>query len=505
MCIADDLSTNPNVKKVLGKYSSEHENVKVIFRTENGHISAATNTALNIAQGEYIALLDNDDELHPEALYWIVKSLNENPESLLFYTDEDKILPNGMRKDPYFKCDFNYDLFLSHNMICHLGVYDRKVSNRIGGFREGYEGAQDWDFALRFIDEIGDNKVCHIPKVLYHWRVTPTSTASGASAKTYAINSAIKAVQDHLDRNKIHATADKHSELDCLRVRYVMPADKPKVSIIIPTRDQKNILYQCVESIINKTIYDNYEIIIIDNGSEKKDTLSYLNELVDKYHNISVIRDENEFNYSALNNLAVNRSTGTLMCLINNDVEVISSEWLGEMVSHAIRSGVGCVGAKLYYSNNLIQHAGVILGIGGVAGHVFKGLPKEDGGYFSRAKLLQNYSAVTAACMLIKKNIFLELNGLDEINLKIAFNDIDFCLRVKEAGFRNVWTPFAELYHHESVSRGYEDTPEKLKRFHAELAYMKERWGDTLLKDPAYSPNLSLDHEDCRYAFPPRV
>ncbi|MBI1423215.1 MAG: glycosyltransferase [Gammaproteobacteria bacterium] len=505
LCLADDCSSDPDVINLLKKYEHLDARIKVVYRKENGHISAATNSSLEIAEGEYIGLLDNDDELHQEALFWVVNEINNNPDAQLIFSDEDKLLTDGTRIAPYFKPDFNYDLFLSQNMITHFGVYKTDVARRVGGFRLGYEGSQDWDFALRFLDDTGYAGIYHIPRVLYHWRMIPTSTASNISAKNYALEAGIRTINDHLKRRQIKAHAVKHPELDNVRVIYDLPDSILKVSIIIPTRNRVDLLKTCIGSILQLTGYKNYEIIIVDNDSDCKSTIDYISSLCDEYKNIRSIRHKGEFNYSQLNNIAVQQAMGEYICLMNNDIEVISRDWLREMLSHAARKKVACVGAKLYYPNNRIQHAGVILGMGGVAEHFHKLETREANGYFSRAKLIQNFSAVTAACMMVRKSIYLELGGLDEINLKVAFNDIDFCLRALKSGYINVWTPFAELYHHESCSRGADDTLEKKIRFKKEIEYMSERWGDMLMHDPAYNPNLSLNVDRQLFAFPPRL
>lgn len=505
LCITDDASDRAEVRKLIQQAAQEDERIRCVFHEVNGHICEATNSALEIATGDWLVLLDNDDELHPEALLWVADAISRSPTARLVYTDEDKLDDRRERQAPYFKCDFNYDLFLSHNMICHLGAYHAATVRDLGGFRKGFEGAQDWDLALRVLDAAGPEAIVHVPRVLYHWRVHSGSTASGASAKNYALAAAVNAVQEHLDRCGVRAVAQKHPFLDYLRVKYAVPEPTPLVSIVVPTRDRVDLLSTCIESVMQKTNYPNLEIIVVDNGTECPRTLSYFEDAQRRWPNVRVLRDDRPFNYSALNNAAVRVAEGDYICLMNNDIEVISPDWLDEMVGHASRSGVGCVGAKLYYPNNLVQHAGVVLGIGGVAGHVHKMIGRDSGGYFGRAQLTQSLSAVTAACLVVKKTVFDEVGGLDEEHLAVAFNDVDFCLRVREAGYRNVFTPFAELYHHESVSRGLEDTAEKRKRFAAEAAYMMHRWKPQLDRDPAYSPNLSLDSEQFAYAFPPRL
>jgi glycosyltransferase involved in cell wall biosynthesis len=503
LCIADDASQNKGVHKLLKLYATKDKRIKVVFRKKNGHISAASNSALTLVKGQYIALLDNDDLLTEHALYWLAEAMISNPNAGLIYSDEDKIDQAGKRYDPYFKPDWNPDLFLSHNMICHLGAYSTSLVKKLGGFREGLEGAQDYDLALRCSEQLTPQQIVHIPRVLYHWRSHPGSTAQAGSEKNYALLAGERALNDHFLRIKVPAKAEL-LDFGMYKASYDIPIKQPLVSLIIPTFNGLALIKQCIDSIVEKTTYKNYEIIVVDNNSDNPEALAYFESLEQKKH-IRVIRDQRPFNFSALNNTAVKHARGEYIGLINNDIEVISPDWLTEMVSLAIQPGVGCVGARLWYPNNTLQHGGVVIGIGGVAGHSHKNLYKGMPGYFSRAQLIQTISAVTAACLIIKKSIYQEVEGLDEVNLTIAFNDIDFCLRVQDAGYRNIWTPYAELYHHESATRGFEDTPEKQQRFSEEVRYMKERWGDALMKDPAYSPNLTLDREDFSYSWPPRV
>jgi glycosyltransferase involved in cell wall biosynthesis/peptidoglycan hydrolase CwlO-like protein len=502
LCIADDASTDRAVRELLKDCAAGDSRIKLVFREKNGHISAASNSALGLATGDYIALFDNDDLLPEHALFYIAQTIVDHPDAGLIYSDEDKIDATGTRYNPYFKSDWNPDLFLSHNMICHLGVYRADLVRELGGFREGYEGAQDYDLALRCTELLAPEQILHIPKVLYHWRSHPGSTAKAGSEKKYALSAGERALNDHFARISISAKSEM-LDFGMYRAHYILPNPSPLVSLIIPTRNGLSLVKQCINSIVHKTTYKNYEIIIVDNNSDDPETLAYLAEVASDSR-IHVLRDERPFNFSALNNSAVSHARGTYLGLINNDIEVISPQWLDEMMSLAAQPGVGAVGARLWYPNDTLQHGGVISGIGGVAGHSHKHLPRGNRGYFSRAQLIQTMSVVTAACLVIKKSIYREVAGLDEINLKIAFNDVDFCLRVREAGYRNIWTPYAELYHHESATRGFEDTPEKQARFRDEVIFMQKRWGDNLQNDPAYNPNLTLEREDFSLAWPPR-
>ena len=509
LCIADDASTNPAIRVILERYASQDSRIKVLMRAQNGHISEASNSAVAISTGSWIALLDHDDLLPEHALFWVAHSINTQPEVRLIYSDEDKTDAVGRRFDPYFKCDWNPDLFYSHNMFSHLGVYEASLLREVGGFRKGFEGSQDYDLALRCIEQIKQSQIFHIPRVLYQWRVHADSTALTADTKPYAMIAGECAISEHFKRTGIKGAA--RSIGYGYSANFDLPKLLPLVSIIIPTRDGLNLLKQCIDSILTKTTYENYEILIVDNGSEDQATLIYLKHLEtqsaqsNSTKNIRVLRDDSSFNFSRLNNIAVNQSNGEIVALLNNDIEVITPEWLSIMVSHALRENIGAVGAKLYYQNDTIQHAGITLGVGGVAANSHRLRAKSDYGYMGRAVLTQNYSAVSAACLVIKKFIYQQVGGLNEVELSVGYNDVDFCLRVREAGFRNLWTSNAELYHHESATRGSDETHVNKKRLNTEAAYMKLRWGDLLQNDPAYSPNLTLESDDFSYAWPPRV
>lgn len=494
LCISDDASTKTYIKRVLEEYVELDPRIKVIFRNENGHISKSSNSALEIAEGEYIALLDHDDELALNALYENVLLLNSFPEADIIYSDEDKLSVKGDRFDPFFKPDWSPDLLLSQMYTCHLSLYRKSLVDQVGGFRVGYEGSQDFDLMLR-ISELTSN-IYHIPKILYHWRAIQSSTASSGSSKDYTHMAGLKAVQDAIERRGYDAeveSIDDHSNVYLTRFK---PTGNPKVSIIIPSKNNFEIVKNCIDSIFNKTKYSNFEIIIIDNGSNDPavhELYRYWTDLEKDRFKMFVL--DIPFNYSSLNNFGVSKADGDLLLLLNNDVEIITEEWLDEMVGQAIRPQIGAVGACLYYPDNTLQHGGVILGIGGVAGHSHKYFPSEHTGYFRRLKIVSNYTAVTAACLMIKKDIFLAVGGLEE-DLQVAFNDVDFCLKVWSAGYRNLWLPHVKLYHYESKSRGHEDTPEKQERFLKEINFMKKKWSHLLENDPAYSPHLTRIKED---------
>lgn len=504
LCIADDASTQTYVREVLETYRQKDSRIKVIYRETNGHISQASNSALELVESEYIALMDHDDRLTTDALYWVAKHIVQHPDAQLFYSDEDKMDVHENHYAPYFKPDWNPVLLYSHNYISHLGVYKTERVRHINGFNSEFDGAQDYDLVLRYVASLMPEQIIHIPRILYHWRAVEGSTANGVHEKPYAADKIVKVVENALKNKQVEATVSPHSALPgSLRINFKLPQTLPLVSIVIPTRNGYSLLRRCVESIFNYTQYSNIEMVIIDNGSDELVTLRYLQYLQD-YRNVTVIKDDSPFNYAALNNKAVKRCHGDLIAFLNNDMEIITPGWLDEMVGYALQPEMGAVGAKLYYPDNSIQHAGVIIGLGGVAGHSHKHFAKDHPGFCGRLLLAQNLSAVTAACLVVRKSVFEEVGGFDQVNLSVAFNDVDLCLRIQEQGYFNVWTPYAELYHHESATRGYEDTPEKQARFSREIDYMKSRWGNELLNDPAYNPNLTLDREDFSFAWPLR-
>ncbi|MFM0152452.1 glycosyltransferase family 2 protein [Paraburkholderia sediminicola] len=502
LCIADDASSDPRVAPMLTNFAVSDPRIKVVFRPKNGHISAASNSALELARGDWIALLDNDDVLPAHALFWLVDAINRNPGCQMVYSDEDKIDADGARFDPYFKSDWNPDLFYSQNLFSHLGAYRTQLVRDVGGFRLGFEGSQDHDLALRCMEVVELNDIVHVPRVLYHWRVHENSTAHSADAKPYAALAAERALNDHFRRTGVSATAEI---VDFgYRVRYPLPEQLPLVSLIIPTRDNVGLLKRCITSILSKTVYFNYEVLIVNNGSRDGKTLRYLDSLKSESR-INVIRDDRDFNYSALNNATVKLARGEVIALVNDDVEVISPDWLAEMVSHALRPGIGAVGARLLYPNGTIQHGGIVLGVDGVAGHAHRHLPGDSAGYCGRAGLIQSFSAVTGACLVIRKSIYENLGGLNETDLPITGNDVDFCLRVMAAGYLNVWTPYAELFHHESATRGVPDTAAKEAQAEREAAYMRAKWSHLIEHDRFYSPNLAVETEGFELGWPPRV
>ena len=500
LCIADDASTDPRVEECLRAYARDDVRIKVVFRTENGHISLATNSALTMVTGSHVAFLDHDDELSPDALHQIVRALAEHPQARLLYSDEDKIDAAGRRFEPHFKPGWNPELLRSQNYICHLMVVETALLAQVGGLRTGFEGSQDHDLVLRCTEVLAPGQICHIPRILYHWRAIEGSTALGGDQKSYASEAGRRAVSEHLQRTRRPGTVEIISP-GCYRTQLA-PAALPKVSLIIPTRDRADLLSMCTTSVLEKTDYPDFEVVVVDNGSLDPDAHALL-KVLRSTSRVRVLDYPIPFNFSAIINHGARQATGDVLCLLNNDTEVINSAWLLELVGRAVQRDAGAIGAMLYYPDDTVQHAGVVLGLGGVAGHVHARIGRGAPGYMARAWVAQNMSAVTAACLAVRKNVFNEVGGFDEA-LPVAFNDIDFCLRLLQAGYRNVWTPYAELYHHESASRGSEDSPEKRARFAAEVHAMKWRWGDALHDDPAYNPNLTLDQGDFGLAFPPR-
>ena len=503
LCICDDASTASHIKDVLQRYEASNSKIRVSYQSVNGHISKATNKAIGMTTGKYIAFFDHDDQLSPHALLRLAEYIEKFPHAMVFYSDEDKIDTVGHRFDPYFKSDFNLGLLRSHNYMCHFAVYDADFLHRLGGLSIGLEGAQDYDLALRAVDATDAQNIVHVPHVLYHWRTAIGSTASGHSEKSYAFKAGKRALDAHYARRGLSASAAEAPEASGMyRTCWNLPNPLPLVSIVIPTRNGEAILRQCLDS-LRQTTYGNYEIVVVDNGSDELATIKMLEDR-EFEGQIRVLRDDSPFNFSALNNRAVReQAKGDYVLLLNNDIEAINPDWLSEMVGCATEDDVGCVGARLWYPDGRLQHAGIIL-VCGVAGHAHKYLPRGHHGYMGRAVLSQDMIGVTAACLLVKRSLYLEVGGLDE-GLAVAFNDVDFCLRVHKAGYRNHFTPYAELIHHESVTRGYEDTPEKQQRFRLEIEKMQARWPMLLdHDDPYYSPNLTASAEDFSLAWPPR-
>lgn len=503
LCIADDASTEPRLRPLLEEYMRKDARIKVVFRPTNGRVSAASNSALELATGAFVALLDHDDELAPHALLCFAETILAHPDAEVIYSDEDRIDGQGYRFDPYFKPDWNPDLLASQNYLSNLTAYRTATLRAIGGYRTGFEGSQAWDVALRIVERVQPQSIHHIPRVLYHRRAADGSTPAHSDGQNHAGPSGRKVLEEHFARvgQKVSLETVRGGRW---RIQYPRPEPPPLVTLIIPTRNGLKLLATCIESVFAKTSYPNFEILVADNDSDDTGLIDFY-ERMKARGRFTVLPCPGAFNYSAINNRAVKQANGKIVGLLNNDVEAIHPGWLDEMVSHAARPEIGAVGAKLYYPDFRIQHAGVITGLGGIAGHVFRGLPRDEAGIRYRPHMVQNFSAVTAACLVIRKSVYLEAGGFNEHQLKVAYNDVDFCLKVQSLGYRNLYTPFAELIHHESASRGADDTPEKILRFKQEVEFIKASWGERLFNDPAYNPNYSLDNEDFAFAYPPRV
>lgn len=491
LCIANADPSDENVVRILKTASRKDERIRVTEVPENEGIAQNTNAAFAIAKGAYIGLLDHDDLLTADALYEVVKALNQKERPAVVYSDEDKVTTDlSEHFQPFMKPDFNKDLLRSNNYICHFFVAEKQLVEEVGGFRGAFNGAQDYDLILRCTEKA--EHITHIPRILYHWRVHKASTADNPASKMYAFDAGKRAIEEHLKRCGETGVVSHTKDLGFYRVQYQMSGN-PLVSIIIPNKDHVDMLDKCLRS-IQKSSYRNYEVIIVENNSVEEATFDYYKKIASD--RIRVVYWEGIFNYSAINNFGAKAAQGEYLLLLNNDVEVITENWLEELLSNCQRPDVGIVGAKLYYPDDTVQHAGIIIGIGGVAGNVFVGLPRKFTGYFHKASIQQDLSAVTAACMMVKRSVYEEVGGLEE-KLQVAFNDVDFCLRVRKAGYLVVFDPYVELYHYESKTRGAENTKEKVRRFQTEIEYMRSHWLDLLKKgDPMYNPNLTLTKWD---------
>jgi glycosyltransferase involved in cell wall biosynthesis len=490
LCIADDAPTHNDVIETLQACAELDSRIKITYRAKNGRIAAASNSALELARGKWMALLDSHDELSEHALYCVAREINDHPDAKLIYTDEDRITPAGKQFDPYFKPDWNPALLTGQNFFNHLGVYHSDLVREAGGFREEYEGAQDYDLLWRCVEKVKSDQIRHIPRILYHWRVLPSNGAEEMDAKNYAIQAARRAVQDHLDREGIHGHVEACLEsMDFHRVVYRVPTPAPHVSVLIPMRDKVHLTQACVQTLKRITRYDNYETIVIDNDSQEEVSKSWLHEFAAEPCN-RVIDVSGKFSYSRINNEAVRKSTGEILLFLNNDIEILHEGWMSEMVGQLIQRQVGAVGARLWYSNNTLQHGGIILGPGFVSTHLFRGSVRGEMRPFARNVLCQNFSAVTGACLAVKREYFNQVGGFNETDLPVQYNDVDLCLRLREAGYDVVWTPHAELIHHESRSRGYNTTPEQMNVEAREANYMKRRWTKWIEHDPA-NPSLT--------------
>ncbi len=494
LCFADGSSNNKVAEHIKRHIDDGSYQGRITYRhlEENKGISENTNEALKLAVGEYIVLADHDDVLAPNALYELMVQIDKYGAEVI-YSDEDKIDINGKdRFEPYFKSGFNIDLLCSNNYVCHLFCVKKEIAEKVGGFDSEYDGAQDHDFILKCVSEVDD--VYHIPKILYHWRSHKNSTAENPESKLYAFKNGKKAVKKYFDTKGIEVEMEDGLQYGQYHARHIVKGS-PLVSIIIPNKDHTRDLDMCLKSIMKNT-YDNYEVIVVENNSTEPETEEYYKNITNVCPKAKVLRWPGEFNFSSINNFGVKEAKGEYLLFLNNDIEAINNDWLDRMLGFCQRDDVGIVGAQLLYPDGIIQHAGVVIGFGEIAGHAFVGLHPDECKAFGRAMLTQDYSAVTAACLLTKKELFDKVGGFDEA-FKVAFNDIDYCLRIRELDKKVVYNSFAALTHYESKSRGAEDTPEKKQRFADEIRMFQERWADILRDgDPYYNVNLALDRAD---------
>lgn len=492
LCLADGSEVqNENLKE----YYKNNKKIKYKFLNENKGISENTNIAIDMASGEYIGFLDHDDLLAQDALFEVVKVINEEENAEFIYTDEDKIDQEYERFEPYFKPDYSPETLLSNNYITHFVVVKKELINKVGNLDSKFNGAQDFDFVLRATKEA--KKVIHISKILYHWRVHNSSTANVADAKPYAYEAGIKAVEAHLKRNNMNGIVlDGQDVPGVYKIKFEIEGN-PKVSILIPNKDNVELLKKCIDSILKLTTYSNYEIVIIENNSQKKETLEYYSE-ISKNEKVRIINSGiKEFNYSKIINFGVQNVDGEFVIQLNNDTKILNPEWLELMVGYAQHKEIGAVGGRLYYEDKTIQHAGIIIGLSGIAGNMLVNLPYENHAYFGREAATRNVAAVTGACLLCRKELYEEVGYMDEENFKIAFNDVDFCLKLLDKGYRNIYNPYVELVHYESKSRGYEYTQEQEERFKNESEKFKEKWQKYIDYDPYY--NINFTRETCNY------
>lgn len=491
VCIADGSPKGEGVERVLKRYAIKDERIRYVILGENKGIAGNTNAAIEMAKGDFIVLADHDDTLAPDALFECVRAINSDPEIDVVYTDEDKLdIDGGELFEPHFKPDFNPDLLTSVNYICHLFVVNHELLMEVGGFREEYDGAQDYDFIFRCTEKA--RRIYHIPKALYHWRCHQNSTSSNPESKLYAFEAGARAIKAHYDRVGTPAlSVEKGIDYGIYHTRFKITGE-PLVSIIIPNKDHSADLDLCVRSIIEKSTYQNLEFIVVENNSIDPETFAYYDRIQKEFDFIHVVKWEREFNYSAINNFGVTHAKGEYLLFLNNDTEMINPESIHEMLGFCQREAVGIAGARLLYSDDTIQHAGVVVGFGGIAGHTFIGLHKAESSYFNQAMCARDYSAVTAACMMSKRSLFEKAGGFSE-DLAVAFNDIDYCMKIRSLKKLVVYAPYALFYHYESKSRGLEDTPEKVERFNQEIKKFSQKWPDILKDgDPYYNPNLTL-------------
>ncbi len=490
LCLAN-AGASVGVKAVLDRWAAKEPRVKVAHLGENRGIAGNTNAAIALATGDYVTFADHDDTLAPFALFTVAKAINDDPAADFLYSDEDKLDTAGDRCEPFFKPDWSPETLRSRNYVCHLTTLKRTLLTAIGNVRPGFDGAQDYDVVLRASEQAA--RIVHVPQVLYHWRMHAQSTASNKASKSYAFDNGKRALAEHLARLGVDASVHDGPTLGVYQVVYHLRT-QPLVSVIVPNKDYPEMLKRCLDS-LGKGSYANFEVIVVENGSTRPETFAFYRDL-EKQPHVRVIEWSKPFNYAAVNNFAAHQAKGDYLLFLNNDIESISPDWLESLVKAAAQPGVGAVGAKLYYADDTIQHAGIVVGMGGVAGHAHLNFPRAAAGHMQRLTHAQNVAAVTGACLLTPAKVFREIGGFDE-GFVLAFNDVDLCLQILKKGYRVVWTPDAELYHLESKTRGPEDTDEKERRFKREIDLFHVKWGEFLKKgDPYYSPHFRLDRSD---------
>lgn len=495
LCLAVGGSTEQHVREVLEAYAAKEPRIKVKFLGENKGIAGNSNEALSLASGDYIGLLDHDDLLSPFALFDVVKTINDHPEAEFIYSDQDNISEDGAKRtNPFFKPEFSPYYLLSSNYISHLCVFKKNVIGKIGGFRLGFDGSQDYDLILRATEET--NEIVHIPKILYHWRISTTSAAGSHRAKPYAYEAAKKVISEALKRRGMVGGVAMIPNIYGLYRIILRPREERKVSIIIPSKDSYSLISRCIESILARTTYQNYEIVVVDNASSEPGVLDYYQRLSSAHQMIKIVCYDEPFNFQRAINLGVRASEGDFLILLNNDTAIITEDWIEQMLAWCSQDDVGAVGCKLLYEDNTIQHAGLLVGVKGYVSISHHNLPKDEAGYGGAIQAVKEYSAAAAACLMTKRTCFEMVGGFDE-QFQIAHGDIDFCLKLRRKGFYILYIPTVEIYHYESKTRGYEDTPEKIARFRQENSLLMSRWKDILVNgDPYYSPNLNRETGD---------
>ena len=499
--IVGDESPASDAGAVLDEYCRLDRRIRVASASSGKGTTTTGGSVLDLATGNYIVLLDPNGTLSEHALYLIAEALDATPDLDLVYADDDEVDPAGKRASPNFKGGWDPERFLQQDYVSRFCALRADLVRRVGGWRPGYEGSEDYELVLRCMAETEAKRIGHVPFVLYHARSRPLST--GPAAMSVVEDCVLRAVADHFSAARSLSTVERGSVPGVVRIRHSLPEPTPPVTLIIPTRNGAELVRRCIESILARTTYPSYEILLVDNESDEASSTTYFREL-EASGKIRLLRFEGAFNYAAINNFAARHASGAILGLLNNDTEVINGEWLSEMVSLVTRPEIGAVGAKLLYPDGTVQHAGIVMGLHGTVGHLHQRMPKESEGYCGALVVAREVTAVTGACLLVRRSVYEEVGGLDQDHLAVTFNDIDFCLELRSRGYRNIWTPHALLYHHEAATRGPDDSPEKAARFGAEWAHMRAKWGRQLDDDPFYSPNLSLACDDCQPSFPPR-